>query len=97
VLYTTGGLFECRRCQGLAYATQQETPLYRNLTAAQKIRARLGGSPSTFDEFPEKPKRMHWRTYDRLSARAERAEAACMDLTKRWLSRTEERRRAKVR
>jgi len=97
VLYTTGGLFGCRRCHGLAYATQQETPLYRNLTAAQKIRARLGGSLSTFDEFPDKPKRMHRRTYLRLRARGERVEAACMALTKRWLSRTGKLRRARVR
>ena len=97
VLYTTGGLFECRRCRGLAYATQQESPLFRNLTAAQKIRARLGGSLSTFDEFPDKPKRMHRRTYLRLRARGERVEAACMALTKRWLSRTGKLRRARVR
>ena len=97
MLFTIGGLFRCRRCNGLAYATQQETPLYRNLTAAQKIRARLGGSLSTFDEFPDKPKRMHRRTYLRLRARGERVEAACMALTKRWLSRTGKLRRARVR
>ena len=97
VLYTTGGLFGCRRCHGLAYATQQETPLYRNLTAAQKIRARLGGDVCTFEEFPTKPRRMHWSTYDRLRTRAEKAEGTHRALTERWLSRTEERRRAKVR
>jgi hypothetical protein len=26
---------------------------------------RLGGSVSMLDEFPEKPKGMHWRTYER--------------------------------
>jgi hypothetical protein len=97
VLYTAGDLFECRCCHGLAYATQQETPYYRNLTAAQKIRARLAGSLSTFDEFPDKPKRMHRRTYLRLRARGERAEAACMALTKRSLSRAGEHRGARVR
>jgi len=95
--HATREFFGCRRCRGLVYGTQQESPYYRNLTAAQKIRARLGGSLSTFDEFPDKPKRMHRRTYLRLKARGEKVEAACMDLTKRWLSRTEERRRAKVR
>ena len=35
------------------------------LGKAQKIRMRLGGSPET-EEFPDKPKGMHWRTYDRL-------------------------------
>jgi hypothetical protein len=45
VLYTIGGLFRCRRCQGLVYASQQESPCYRNLSQAQKVRLRLGGDP----------------------------------------------------
>jgi hypothetical protein len=72
VLYAAGERFGCQRCQGLVYASQQESPRYRNLSAAQKVRLRLGGDPDIFDEFPEKPQRMHWSTYDRLRARAER-------------------------
>jgi len=97
VLYTTGGLFECRNCHGLVYASQQESPRHRSLSQAQKVRLRLGGDPDIFDDFPEKPKRMHWSTYDRLRARAEKAEGTHRALTKRWLGRTGERRRAKVR
>jgi hypothetical protein len=26
---------------------------------------RLGGNPSMLNEFPEKPRGMHWRTYER--------------------------------
>ena len=33
---------------------------------ARKIRIRLGGGPSLFDPFPDKPKGMHLATYDRL-------------------------------
>src|SRR6266513_773273 len=32
---------------------------------SQKVRMRLGGSPNMLDDFPEKPKGMHWRTYER--------------------------------
>lgn len=42
----------------------------------QDIRERLGGSRSVAEELPDKPKGMRWRTYERLRARAEEAEAA---------------------
>jgi hypothetical protein len=38
----------------------------RVIGKAQKIRMPLGGSPNLFDEFPERPKGMHRRTYERL-------------------------------
>jgi hypothetical protein len=74
VLYGAGELFACRRCYRLAYASQHEAPHQRGLGKAQKIRRRLGGSPNMFDEFPDKPKGMHWRTYDRLRRLHEVAE-----------------------
>jgi len=49
----------------LTYASQREASYRRDLGKAQKIRMRLGGSPDS-EEFPDKPKGMHWRTYDRL-------------------------------
>jgi hypothetical protein len=66
VLYDGGESFACRRCYGLAYTSQQEAPIYRGLAVAQKIRERLGGSADIFDAFPDKPRGMHWTTYDRL-------------------------------
>jgi hypothetical protein len=38
----------------------------RGLIKAQKILTRLGAKPNVLDPFPEKPPRMHWRTYQRL-------------------------------
>ena len=65
-LYQAGRLFACRHCSRLAYASQQESAHERGLRKAQGIRMRLGGTANMLDDFPKKPKGMHWRTYERL-------------------------------
>jgi hypothetical protein len=65
-LYNACRLFACRHCSRLAYASQQESAHERGLLKAQKIRIRLGGSDNMLDDFPQKPKGMHWRTYEHL-------------------------------
>jgi hypothetical protein len=72
VLYG-GKIFACRHCHQLAYDSQHEARHGRALSRAQKIREKLGGSGSTAEEFPSKPKGMHWRTYDALCRKAEGA------------------------
>ena len=69
LLYGAGELLACRRCYGLAYASQQETPMYRGVNRARKTRMRLGGSPDLLQLFPKRPRGMHRRTYMRLRAR----------------------------
>ena len=64
-LYGAGRLFACRHCYQLAYASQQTPARLRALKKSQKIRMRLGGSGNMLEEFPDKPKGMHWRTYYR--------------------------------
>jgi hypothetical protein len=61
-----GQPWRCRHCYRLTYATRQASRPSRLLLKAQKIRERLGGSPSVCDDFPAKPKGMHWRRYERL-------------------------------
>ena len=51
---------KCRQCHDLSYSSQHEEWHQRMRRRAQKIRARIGG------KYGNKPKRMHWRTYDRL-------------------------------
>ena len=85
ILYASRALYKCRQCCGLAYASQSEGPCDRNRRRIQKIRMRLGGGRSVLDPFPEKPRGMHWRTYDRLRAQATTAEASSIALiAERW-------------
>jgi hypothetical protein len=71
-----GAYFRCRQCHRLKYETQYEPPFARAATRALKIRERLGSRGGIDDPFPVKPKGMHWKTYERLQAEAERLEAA---------------------
>jgi hypothetical protein len=70
ILYCAGELFACLRCYGLSYASQQQTALDRGLEQARKIRMRLGGDVDLLGPFPQRPKRMHRPTFERLRARA---------------------------
>jgi hypothetical protein len=68
ILYDAGDLFACRHCCDLAYASQLEGPLHRGISRSRKLRIRLGGGPDVLAPFPDKPPRMHWRTYNKLRA-----------------------------
>jgi hypothetical protein len=60
-----GRHFWSRRAYRLAYASQRETKYDRALRRARKLYLRLGGDPAD-DEYPDKPKRMRWTTYNLL-------------------------------
>jgi hypothetical protein len=47
----------------------------------------LGGSADIFDNFPDKPKRMHWRTYERLRHTYNIAQARCTLSLTRFIDR----------
>ena len=66
VLYCAEHKFLCRHCQGLSYSSQNETYLERMNRKARKIRRRLGASDNLFEPIQEKPKGMHWKTFERL-------------------------------
>jgi hypothetical protein len=59
-------IFSCRSCLGLKYASQLKTTHLRLIGKAMKIRMQLGGSPNLFAPFPERPKGLHRKNYERL-------------------------------
>lgn len=64
-----GVIFACRHCCRLAYPSQNETDYDRAGRRAEKIRDRLGWELGFLNEKGgKKPKGMHWKTFERLSA-----------------------------
>ena len=69
LLYIGGsGIFACRHCYKLAYASQRETGDDRAARRADRIRDRLGWEAGILNGEGDKPKGMHWRTFNRLHA-----------------------------
>jgi hypothetical protein len=59
----------CRTCHGLAHWSEAITPMQRRVRRLVRLRERMGQAPggSIMGEMPVKPKRMRWRTYERLA------------------------------
>jgi hypothetical protein len=89
LLYGPGRYFLCRHCYGLTYQSQRENKMYRALHRAQDIRRQLGGSANMTGPFPEKPRGMHWSTYDRLWWEHHESEMKQLIGMKEWLDKLE--------
>ena len=68
ILYC-GGIFACRHCYQLAYASSREDAGKRATRRAERLRARLGWEPGILNGEGVKPKWMRWRTFERLATR----------------------------
>ncbi len=66
VLYA-GSIFACWHCHKLAYLCQRETPPDRAIRRANRIRRRLGWKEGILNPNGDKPKGMHWHTFERLT------------------------------
>ncbi|ACT58324.1 hypothetical protein [Hirschia baltica] len=58
-------LFRCRKCYELTYPSQYEFIRIPNLSTAETLKDKLGGEAGFVYPFPNKPKGMHWKTYQR--------------------------------
>jgi hypothetical protein len=89
ILYGPGRYFLCRHCYDLSYQSQRDNAMYRALHKAQSIRERLGGSANMTEPFPEKPKGMHWKTYEQLWWEHHEAEMEQLIGMREWLEKME--------
>src|SRR5262245_5650109 len=82
-----GRHFWSRRAYRLDYGSQRETVHDRAMRRARKLYRRLGGDPVD-DEYPDKPPRMRWTTYNRLMDKLRAAEGVADEriimLAARW-------------
>jgi hypothetical protein len=77
ILYGSG-IFACRHCYQLAYASSREDAGGRATRRADRLRARLGWEPGILNGNGSKPKWMRWRTFERLAAEHDRFVARSM-------------------
>jgi len=89
VLCGEGQWFLCRHCCELPYGSQQETAQDRHYRKVRKMRDRLGASHNLTEPiWPwNKPKGMHWRTWERLRQQEEQAHQLVLGDLERALAR----------
>ena len=68
ILYSDS-ILACRHCHKLVYACQRESSNNRAMRRADSIRRRLGWKPGIANLEGNKPRGMHWCTFERLKAR----------------------------
>lgn len=82
-----GFYFRCRRCHDLKYESQYEPAFCRAASQSHALRKRLGHVGGLDDQFPPKPKGMHWKTYRRLEERDEELRYQWTVSAMKWMQR----------
>ena len=90
-LYLTSGYNLCRHCCRLTYESRRQRSYDRMAETVHRLRMKLGGEPGFDQVIPDKPKGMHWRTYNGTCARIHAMERASWDRAAVWLGRLEAR------
>jgi hypothetical protein len=78
-----GNWFASRQAYRLGYRSQCESSADRQASRAHSLRRKLGGQAGFDQPFSEKPKGMHWKTYNRICNEIQHLEhmsMACFDL-----------------
>ncbi|QWF69714.1 hypothetical protein KEF85_10035 [Methylomonas paludis] len=78
----SSGIFACRHCYKLVYESQRESADDRSSRKADRIRDKLAWQRGILNPNGDKPKGMHWKTYDRLKAQHD----AYVDVTLRGMA-----------
>jgi hypothetical protein len=78
--------FRCRICLGVVHASSQQSPTDRAMRKADKLKKLLGAEPG-LDSFYFRPKFMRQKTFERIDARIQAAEAEVNDAHIRLLGR----------
>jgi len=91
LLYGLGKYFLCRHCYDLVYESQRDNAMNRALHKAQSNREKLGGSANMMEPFPEKPKGLHWSTYERLWWEHHEVEMEQLAGMREWLDKLEKK------
>ncbi len=98
-----GSRFRCRRCVGAVYDSQYEGLPTRISDQRWKIRKRIeerGGKEIQIGDldgpFPDKPKWMHWKTYQRLRRRDRQLSLDWCAAVGAWMKRVDLVRRSRA-
>ncbi len=85
-LLYVGRRMACRRCWNLAYRCERESEQDRTIRRAERIRERLGWEPGILNGIGwEKPKGMHWRTFERLRIEHDAHAGRALAMMERWM------------
>jgi hypothetical protein len=84
ILYS-GSIFACRHCHQLAYQSQREQAHDRTTRRADKIRERLCWESGILNGNGQKPKGMHWRTFEQLTIKHDALLIETTAVMAKWL------------